>query len=68
MFAVPLLVHCIRVKRLRHAPGGGKNLTNVNFAGTRESMARGERHGNSITRPLSDGELPATGTSIKKAP
>ncbi|MDA7978276.1 MAG: hypothetical protein MPJ50_05835, partial [Pirellulales bacterium] len=40
MFAVPLLVHCMGVKRLRHPPGGWKNLTNVNFARTRESRAR----------------------------
>ncbi|MDA7980475.1 MAG: hypothetical protein MPJ50_17080, partial [Pirellulales bacterium] len=34
--------------RLRHPPGGWKNLTNVNFARTPESRAGEERRGNSI--------------------
>ena len=46
MFTVPLLVNCIGVKRLRHPPGGWKNLTNDNFARTRESRVGKERHGN----------------------
>ena len=51
MFSVPLLVNCMGVKRLRHPPGSWKNLTNVNFARTREENDRG----NSVTRPQSDG-------------
>ncbi|MDA7980641.1 MAG: hypothetical protein MPJ50_17935, partial [Pirellulales bacterium] len=65
MFAVPLLVHCIGVKRLRHPPGGWKNLTDDNFARTSESRARGESCGNSI--PRREGMKPVTNrTPIKE--
>ena len=55
MFAVPLLVHCIGVKRLRRPPGGMKNLTNVNFARTHQSLTCGKRYGSFIARPRSNG-------------